>query len=84
MPERTIAFRIDDALHKRIKMRLIETNKTLKDYVIDLIVADLENESAKAPVSAKAEFKSDMQEFFNEFMDFVLAKQAEQNNGEKK
>jgi hypothetical protein len=39
--ERTIAIRIDNALHKRIKMRVVENGVSLKDYIICLIENDL-------------------------------------------
>lgn len=41
MSEKTIAIRIDDELHKRIKIRLAEIDMTLKDYIISLIQSDL-------------------------------------------
>ncbi len=78
MAERTIAFRIDEELHKRIKMRLIETNKTLKNYVIDLIVQDLNNADETKKASAVPQINMDMQAFWNEFMDFVLKKHSEE------
>ncbi len=45
--ERTIALQIDEEFHKEIKIRLAESGKTLKGYIIDLIKADL-NSSRKA------------------------------------
>ncbi len=39
--ERTIALQIDEDFHKEIKIRLAESGKTLKGYIIDLIKADL-------------------------------------------
>lgn len=39
--ERTIALQIDEEFHKEIKIRLAESGKTLKGYIIDLIKADL-------------------------------------------
>ena len=41
--DKTIAIRIDAALHKRIKMRLAENGLTLKDYIICLIGNDLKD-----------------------------------------
>ena len=79
MPEKTVAFRIDDELHKRIKMRLIETDKTLKDYIIDLILNDLDG-STNAQAPKKEIYSAEAQAFFNDFMDYVLKKQAEESN----
>lgn len=42
MPEKTIAIRVDEALFRRMKIRLAEQNITLKDYVTRLIEADLQ------------------------------------------
>lgn len=85
MPERTIAFRIDEDLHKQIKMRLIETNKTLKDYVIDLIKADLEHKSDSTAEAIKTKTVSeDAETFFNDLFDYILEKQAEREKGKKK
>ena len=41
--DKTIAIRIDAALHKRIKMRLAENGLTLKDYIVCLIGNDLKD-----------------------------------------
>lgn len=81
MSEKTIAFRIDEDLHKKIKMRLIETNKTLKDYVIDLIKIDLA--VAQSTQNLKGEVVNiDMKEFFSMLADYVIQKQAEQSDDE--
>lgn len=50
MSEKTIAFRVDEKLHRDIKMRLAETGYSLKDYVITLIKDDL---YANPPVYSK-------------------------------
>lgn len=41
MGEKTIAIRIDEEFHKKIKMRLAENGMTLKDYITTLINKDL-------------------------------------------
>lgn len=51
MSERTIAIRIDENLHREIKIRLAETDMTLKDYIINLIKNDL-NEDASVKLKA--------------------------------
>lgn len=50
MSEKTIAFRVDEKLHRDIKIRLAETGFSLKDYVITLIKDDL---YADPPVTSK-------------------------------
>lgn len=44
MGERNIAFKVDEQLFKRIKIRLTENNMTLKDYITSLIRQDLAKE----------------------------------------
>lgn len=39
-----LVVEIDDALHKKIKMQALSADKSIKDYVRDLIKKDLENE----------------------------------------
>ena len=41
--DKTLAVRIDAAIHKRIKMRLAENGLTLKEYVLCLIGNDLKD-----------------------------------------
>lgn len=41
MSEKTIAFRVDEELHRQVKIRLAETGMSLKDYIITLIEDDL-------------------------------------------
>ena len=45
MQEKTIAIRIDEGLHKKIKLKLAENGLTLKDYIIKLIEKDLNENS---------------------------------------
>ena len=40
--DKTLAFRIDEEFHKRIKKRLIDNGKTLKNHVTDLLLKDLQ------------------------------------------
>jgi len=44
VPERTVAIRIDEELHKRIRMRIAESGMTLKDYIVGLVENDLSPE----------------------------------------
>ncbi len=64
-----------------LKFIPIETNKTLKDYVIDLIKIDLA--VAQSTQNLKGEVVNiDMKEFFSMLADYVIQKQAEQSDDE--
>lgn len=39
--EKTITIRIDEELHRKIKIKIANEGKTLKDYLVDLIKEDL-------------------------------------------
>ena len=41
MAEKGINNKIDEDLYKEIKFRALELDKTLKDYILDLIKKDL-------------------------------------------
>ncbi|WP_278245781.1 hypothetical protein [Lacrimispora indolis] len=41
MAEKGINIKIDEELYKEVKFRALEQDKTLKDYIIDLIKKDL-------------------------------------------
>jgi len=41
MQEKTITIRIDDKLHKDIKVNIAHKGISLKDYIVGLIKADL-------------------------------------------
>ncbi len=41
MPEKTMTIRIDAELYKKIKIAVAERETTLKDYIVNLIEADL-------------------------------------------
>ena len=41
MAEKGIYIKIDEDLYKEIKFRALELDKTLKDYILDLIKEDL-------------------------------------------
>ena len=42
MAEKNISFKVDSEFYKKIKIKLIEEDKTLKAYIIELIKKDLE------------------------------------------
>ncbi len=50
MEERTLAFRVEEELHRTLKVKLANEGITLKDYVIGLIKSDLYNN--ERPISA--------------------------------
>ncbi len=50
MGERTLAFRVDEELHRRLKIELAKRDMTLKDYVIGLIESDLYEQKSPIPV----------------------------------
>ena len=41
MAEKVINIKFDEDLYKEIKFRALELDKTLKDYILDLIKEDL-------------------------------------------
>jgi len=45
--EKTITIRIDDALHKDIKINIAKRGISLKDYIVQLIKKDLYGEIGK-------------------------------------
>lgn len=55
MPERTLAFRIDEELYKKVRFRLAGNGKTLRAYVLGLIEADLEKNAREKPKINKEE-----------------------------
>lgn len=49
--ERTIAIRIDEELHKKVKIKLAETGMTLKDYISRLVENDLTGTPARTAIT---------------------------------
>lgn len=41
MAEKTITIRIDEEIHKQIKIRIANEGITLKDYILKLVTDDL-------------------------------------------
>lgn len=39
--EKTITIRVDEELHRKIKIKIANEGKTLKDYLVDLVKEDL-------------------------------------------
>lgn len=70
MPERTLAIRIDEDLHRQIKIRLAEKGMSLKDYVIDLIKSDLKQDQSK-PFPVKSEVNEEMVRTAQALVDFA-------------
>lgn len=44
MAEKGINIKVNEELYKEIKFRALELDKTLKDYIIDLIKKDLKKQ----------------------------------------
>ena len=74
---RVLACRIDEKLHRDMKRYLVETNKTLKDYIIGLIESDLAK-IAEQGNSKIGEFKQETSEL--EPKKENVLKNAEQEN----
>jgi predicted HicB family RNase H-like nuclease len=47
MPEKTITIRIDEELHKDIKVYIAQRGISLKDYILEKIKEDLYGEIVK-------------------------------------
>ena len=47
MAEKTITIRVDEELHKAVKMLIAKRGLKLKDYILGLIKDDLAKEAAK-------------------------------------
>jgi len=45
--EKTITLRLDDETHKNIKLQAVLKGVTLKQYIIDLVNADIEKTREK-------------------------------------
>ncbi len=41
MSIKNIAFQVDDELHKRIKLQSTKEDKSIKEYIVELIKEDL-------------------------------------------
>ena len=41
---KTLGIKVDDVFHKKMKIRTIELNCSIKDYIIHLIKKDLQKE----------------------------------------
>jgi predicted DNA binding CopG/RHH family protein len=44
MSEKAINFKVDENLYKKIKIKIAIEGLTLKDYIINLIIKDLEKD----------------------------------------
>ncbi len=44
MPDKNIGFKVDEELYRRIKIHIARKGKTLKEYILELIQKDLEND----------------------------------------
>ena len=60
MDERTLAFRVDEDLHRTLKIKLASEGVTLKDYVIGLIKSDLYLQERPIPVDELKVYAEDI------------------------
>lgn len=42
MTDRNLCIRVDEELFKKIKIKVVSEGKTLKDYLLELILKDLD------------------------------------------
>lgn len=47
MTEKTMTIRLDEELHKKIKLKSVKENKSIKNYILGLVLEDLEKEKKK-------------------------------------
>lgn len=47
MTEKTMTIRLDEEFYKKIKLKALQENKTIKDYILNLVKQDLEKEEKK-------------------------------------
>jgi predicted DNA-binding protein len=47
--DKTINFKVDAELYKKIKVKVAQEDKTIKGYVIELIEKDLERQKKETP-----------------------------------
>ena len=38
---KVLECRVDDALHKQVKLKALEENKTIREYILELVNKDL-------------------------------------------
>lgn len=44
MTEKTMTIRLDEEFYKKIKLKALQENKTIKDYILNLVKEDLRKE----------------------------------------
>lgn len=47
MSEKTMTIRLDEEFYKKIKLKALQENKTIKDYILNLVKQDLGEEEKK-------------------------------------
>lgn len=57
--DKTIAIRIDPALHKRISIRRVENGLSLKEYIVGLVANDLKDSKPLTFESASVDIISE-------------------------
>ena len=47
MTEKTMTIKLDEEFYKKIKLKALQENKTIKDYILNLVKEDLRKEEKK-------------------------------------
>lgn len=71
MEERTLAFRVDEDLHRTLKIKLASEGVTLKDYVIGLIKSDLYLQERPIPVGELKEYAEDIHRKSGQILEMI-------------
>lgn len=71
--ERTLAFRIDEELHRELKIELAQRGITLKGYVLGLIEKDLHGDETGVDIAAIRTKTREIQLCAQELADLVDA-----------
>ncbi len=71
MGERTLAFRIDEELYRRVRFKLAENGKTLRAYVLGLIEADLDRDEGDRRDAQREELLAKADEIIRQLQQFA-------------
>lgn len=71
MEERTLAFRVDEELHRTLKIKLASEGVTLKDYVIGLIRSDLYLQERPIPVDELKAYAEDIHRKAGQILEMI-------------
>ncbi|MBQ7446239.1 MAG: hypothetical protein IJS71_09965 [Clostridia bacterium] len=83
MEERTMAFRVDEELHRTLKVKLAAEGITLKDYVIGLIKSDLYLQKRPIPVDKLKVYAEEIHRRSGQILEMIARQPApSENNSE--